>query len=195
MDAPAHNPTQPATIAAAEAEAANYLHTQIVASLTDALHKSKQLGDLLNGVKASLRHGAFQEWCTAHLDFSTRTAQTYMRVAREWGRLEGSGETNLAGALRRLSGANTKTAKATETAHFETTAETTGADPVDVLTALMKPTQADHRTRRGIAIADDLYEVLAAVDLPDLPSDPAKRAPEVVRRLAENYALWLRSQG
>ena len=187
--------THPATIAAAEAEAANYLHAQIVASLTDALHKSKQLGDLLNGVKASLRHGLFQEWCTGNLNFSTRTAQTYMRVAREWGRLEGSGETNLTGALRRLSEGAPQKRKATETAHLETHAEPTGADPVDVLTALVKPTQSDHRTRRGIAIADDLFEVLATVDLPDLPSDPAKRAPEVVRRLAENYALWLRSQG
>jgi hypothetical protein len=62
----------------------NQAHADAQAYASKAVERALVAGDLLNQVKAELRHGEFGAWCKQHCPaISTRTIQDYMRVARE----------------------------------------------------------------------------------------------------------------
>ena len=57
------------------------LHAAVTAHAHDAREKALRIGEVLTGVKGSLRHGEWLPWLTANLpEITPRTAQSYMRV-------------------------------------------------------------------------------------------------------------------
>ena len=66
------------------ADSINTAHADAQAHAAKAVERALVAGDLLNKVKAQLKHGEFLPWCKAHCPaISQRTIQNYMRVARE----------------------------------------------------------------------------------------------------------------
>lgn len=62
----------------------NAAHVEAQAFSSQAVERALAAGDLLNHVKAQLKHGEFSDWCKAHCpDIGQRRLQEYMRVARE----------------------------------------------------------------------------------------------------------------
>ncbi len=83
----------------AEHEAAQTSARQVIAHAIRA-------GELLLQVKDQLPHGAFGPWLTANVEFSYRTAQGYMQLARECAdpaKAQRVADLSLRGALRELS--------------------------------------------------------------------------------------------
>ena len=77
-------PTPPVTPLEAVAAQINQAHADAQAYASKAVERALVAGDLLNQVKAELKHGEFGAWCKQHCPaISTRTIQDYMRVARE----------------------------------------------------------------------------------------------------------------
>ena len=74
------------SVAPLEAVAAqiNQAHADAQAYASKAVERALVAGDLLNTVKAQLKHGEFLPWCKEHCPaISQRTIQDYTRVARE----------------------------------------------------------------------------------------------------------------
>lgn len=64
-------------------------HNACLAAMSTALDHAKRAGDLLNSAKGQAKHGEWLPWLAANCpDISARTAQGYMRIAREWPRLQ-----------------------------------------------------------------------------------------------------------
>jgi hypothetical protein len=62
----------------------NQAHADAQAFASKAVERALVAGDLLNNVKAQLRHGEFLPWCKEHCPaISQRTIQDYTRVARD----------------------------------------------------------------------------------------------------------------
>ena len=62
----------------------NAAHTAAQSFSSQAVERAFAAGDLLNRVKAQLKHGEFSDWCKAHCPaIGQRSIQNYMRVARE----------------------------------------------------------------------------------------------------------------
>ena len=62
----------------------NQAHADAQAHKAKAVERALVAGDLLNSVKAQLKHGEFLPWCKVHCPaISQRTIQDYTRVARE----------------------------------------------------------------------------------------------------------------
>ena len=62
----------------------NAAHADAQAHAAKAVERALTAGDLLNTVKAHLKHGEFSGWCDQYLPaISQRQLQRYMRVARE----------------------------------------------------------------------------------------------------------------
>lgn len=62
----------------------NAAHEEAQAYASKAVERALVAGDLLNSVKATLKHGEFIPWCKAHCPaISERQLQRYMKVARE----------------------------------------------------------------------------------------------------------------
>lgn len=53
-------------------------------SLKAGLDHARRAGDLLMRAKAQLAHGEWLPWLAANCTLSARTAQAYMRIARNW---------------------------------------------------------------------------------------------------------------
>lgn len=67
-----------------KAQRINAAHREAKEHAARAIERAIEAGDLLNEVKASLPHGQWLPWLSQHCpDISARTAQSYMRVARE----------------------------------------------------------------------------------------------------------------
>jgi Protein of unknown function (DUF3102) len=49
-----------------------------------ALEHARKAGELLEQAKAQLTQSQWLPWLKEHCQFSERTAQNYVRVAREW---------------------------------------------------------------------------------------------------------------
>jgi hypothetical protein len=62
-------------------------HRQCVAAASSALEYARRAGELLIEAKARVAHGEWLPWLKANFDFSEKTAQNYMRLAREWPKL------------------------------------------------------------------------------------------------------------
>ena len=67
----------------------NSAHDAVCAALSAGLVHARRAGELLLRAKATLEHGDWLPWLTEHCPaIRERTAQGYMRVAREWSALE-----------------------------------------------------------------------------------------------------------
>jgi hypothetical protein len=66
----------------------NEEHRQCLQAANATLEHARRAGELLEQAKAQLDHGQWLPWLKEHFPFSERMAQNYMRVAREWPRLE-----------------------------------------------------------------------------------------------------------
>jgi hypothetical protein len=69
------------------AEGINREHAAAQAFARTALEHARLCGELLIQAKASQRHGSWRGWLAQHTTISERTAQGYMRLAREWERV------------------------------------------------------------------------------------------------------------
>lgn len=187
MDAPAHNPTQLAAVPANFVNQANALHAEIAATLRSALDKARELGLILTAIKAAVPPGQWEAWCNDNLTFTNRTARNYMRIAREWPRLEGSGAETVGGALRMLT-AGTKGGEpetATPDPHrVEARKRVSGAP--DLLEPLGKREGVAKATVK-VSVHVDALAALEALPGAGLPTNPAARRGELIRRLIENF--------
>jgi hypothetical protein len=84
----------------------NLAHDACAASLRAGLAHALEAGRLLVEAKAAVGHGNWSAWLAAHVAFSERTAQGYMRVARHAPELAGDpqrvADLSLRGALAML---------------------------------------------------------------------------------------------
>ena len=67
-----------------EADTIHAMHCDVKQHLANATLIAVQIGHRLNAVKASLPHGEFTPWVKGSFDFTTRTAQTYMKAASNY---------------------------------------------------------------------------------------------------------------
>jgi hypothetical protein len=71
------------------AESINDEHRGVIDCAKRSLHHARAAGDKLRNAKKKLgKHGDWESWLSNSIDFSRRTAQAYMRIARRWGELE-----------------------------------------------------------------------------------------------------------
>ena len=63
-------------------ESINQLHKEAMKKAVNAIQDVIRCGNLLVEVKASLKHGEWADWVEAHLVFSVRTAQMYIKAAK-----------------------------------------------------------------------------------------------------------------
>jgi Protein of unknown function (DUF3102) len=99
-------------------KAINQAHSQFLNRVRLALHQARKAGDLLLLAKAECPHGSWLPWLRANFKFSERTAQDYMRIAREWPNLVGSNpqrtaDLNLQEAIKLLTDSTPITTKTT----------------------------------------------------------------------------------
>src|SRR5262249_10970346 len=66
----------------------NEEHGQAEEELRSGILHARSAGEILLRVKDRLQHGEWLPWVRANLQFSERTAQNYMRIARRWEELE-----------------------------------------------------------------------------------------------------------
>jgi hypothetical protein len=62
----------------------NQEHQQCLQAANATLEHARKAGELLQQAKAQLEHGKWLPWLKEHFPFSEKTAQNYMRIAREW---------------------------------------------------------------------------------------------------------------
>src|SRR5262245_43644203 len=62
----------------------NAAHARVERAMRNAAEDARAAGKMLIGVKAKLPHGAWLPWLRANLTLSERTAQVYMKLARNW---------------------------------------------------------------------------------------------------------------
>lgn len=68
----------------------NQEHDACEQAYRSGLDHARRAGNLLNQVKSQLRHGQWLTWLAENCSLAERTAQAYMRVDREWAKLEES---------------------------------------------------------------------------------------------------------
>jgi hypothetical protein len=106
-------------------------HLLAVESAQQALVHALNAGRLLIEQKDNLDHGVFVDWVTTSLPFSTRTAQNYMRLARNETELNDSNIDQLTDAYTHL-GIKKKTAPAPppRETHIDEVGSTNEEDPI-----------------------------------------------------------------
>jgi hypothetical protein len=70
------------------AERINAEHVAVLTAARTCLEHARQAGELLAEAKTACGHGRWLPWLKANVEFSERTAQAYMRVAKHWPELE-----------------------------------------------------------------------------------------------------------
>jgi hypothetical protein len=68
-------------------------HERAYGKAREALEHARRAGELLIEAKRKLAHGAWAGWLRDNVPFSERTAQGYMRLARQWDRLNAKSAT------------------------------------------------------------------------------------------------------
>jgi len=63
-------------------------HKGALGASRTALGRARHAGDLLQRAKTLVKHGEWLPWLVANCDVAPTTAQEYMRIARNWPRLE-----------------------------------------------------------------------------------------------------------
>ena len=76
------------------AELANREHRACETALQAGLQHALNAGQALTEAKAQCPHGEWLPWLQEHFEGSERTAQAYMRVAREWPALQADQKRN-----------------------------------------------------------------------------------------------------
>ena len=66
----------------------NNAHEKVEASFASAMDHAFQAGELLIEAKGAAPHSGWLPWIEANCSFSKRTAQAYMRLAREMPKLD-----------------------------------------------------------------------------------------------------------
>lgn len=82
-----------AQVSPAIADEINAEHERAYGKAREALEHARRAGELLLQAKAGMQHGEWLPWLTAHCSFSERTAQGYMRLARDWDKLQSKSAT------------------------------------------------------------------------------------------------------
>lgn len=84
----------------------NEHHDRCVGAANTALQHARQAGELLAEAKAECGHGNWLTWLAENFTGSTRTAQTYLRIAERWpeieAKCEGTAHLSLDAAVRLL---------------------------------------------------------------------------------------------
>lgn len=62
----------------------NEEHSRAFGKAKDALSHARAAGELLIEAKSLLKHGEWGNWLAENVAFTKRTAQSYMRLARNW---------------------------------------------------------------------------------------------------------------
>jgi hypothetical protein len=75
------------------AQRINHEHQQTESALRASLEHARTAGQLLLEAKEKLAHGQWLPWLEANVQASVRSCQAYMRVAREWDRLQAKSAT------------------------------------------------------------------------------------------------------
>lgn len=63
-------------------------HQAAEEQMRGSLLHAKRAGELLIEAKAQVGHGKFMEWVVQHCQFSHATANGYMKIAREWDKIQ-----------------------------------------------------------------------------------------------------------
>lgn len=69
------------------ADEINAAHVACERAVREGLARAAEVGRLLLQAKGQVPHGGWAEWRRTHCRFAERTAQAYMRVAKQWDRL------------------------------------------------------------------------------------------------------------
>ncbi|MBI4693428.1 MAG: DUF3102 domain-containing protein [Gammaproteobacteria bacterium] len=164
----------------------NREHRAAHACASKAVEHARRAGELLLEAKANIVHGEWLPWLAAHVEFSERTAQAYMRVARELPKLEGPeaqrvSDLPLRAALEALSNPS-------PVALYCRRLEVLASD-IDQL-AVSDPLPSDTErcaeiAGRMSAVRDDLDSILAHIDL-----QGCARVAEAARRLEVTARAW-----
>ena len=72
-------------------------HSAALEAATNAVNLAKEAGGLLIQAKGQVNHGEWADWLKANVAFSERTAQGYMRQARQLPKLDGEKAQRVAG--------------------------------------------------------------------------------------------------
>jgi len=72
-------------------------HRACESHLQEGLEKANRVGSLLITAKQAVPHGKWSEWVESNCGFSMRTAQTYMRIHREFPKLSNTRDVALLG--------------------------------------------------------------------------------------------------
>jgi hypothetical protein len=131
------------------AERINFEHDQYENSQREAIVHAIAAGEALIEAKEHVGHGKWLRWVDDHLDFSERTAQYYMRIARNPQRVADLGSVRQ--ALAEL--ANPTPRLRPRVKRYRTS---TGWRPDDVNLRDLVQMIADHH--RGIVDTNELYE-------------------------------------
>ena len=85
------------------AERINAEHDKAESTFKTAFDHAMKAGELLTEAKAAVPHGEWLPWLCKHCRFSERTAQAYMRLAREMPKLDPAKAKRVAEARARRS--------------------------------------------------------------------------------------------
>lgn len=73
----------------------NEAHEQALQHASNAVECARRAGEFLNRAKAEIAHGDWLPWIEGHCpEITPRTAQRYMRIAKEWPKLEAAAGAN-----------------------------------------------------------------------------------------------------
>jgi hypothetical protein len=129
----------------------NEEHRLCLEAATSALEHARAAGLLLIEAKAKVAHGGWLPWLQANVPFGERTAQNYMRLAREWPKLAEANPQRAAGLSYR------EAVKLLEAPRggggAQDGARDPDSDPAAVHLADLPPTPAERREVEGL-VAD-----------------------------------------
>ena len=171
---------------------ANREHDEVVASLSRGLEHARRAGELLNQAKGAVPHGQWAAWLGEHFVGSDRTARLYMRIAREWPKLDaetGNGVANLPlrEAARRLASEH-KSGRVTITRGGKIMEirepKVITLPPVVIETQLSELEELTHRTMEVKSSELEPLTHPPAVIIPSMPSEvvPSIRRCESLQR-------------
>jgi hypothetical protein len=153
----------------------NAAHVEAQAFSSQAVERALAAGDLLNHVKAQLKHGEFSDWCKAHCpDIGQRRLQEYMRVARELpAEIRGGAYLGLNQAIRLVT--PKQPAKKPAQKHLPVTPVKTATGgaylPKPEPARLVAPTPSVQKAAIGLpeSAAEPQVLDLGFLDMPDMP--------------------------
>ena len=186
-------PPPPVTPLEAVAAQINEAHAAAQAYASKAVERALVAGDLLNGVKAQLKHGEFLPWCKTHCpDIGQRRLQEYMKVARDLpAEIRGAAYLSLRDALRLVADPDPEPV----TGELLPAAAPATPDPADVIAeqqrqieALTARINAEHRIAADLAKPDPvgMREIVATSFQNTVADDDDDAVAEIATGVAKN---------